>query len=136
LRENVPTIIAILGANTVVGHVLELLKRSELYGHKLEWYSYIAHEREALLLRACGALTYSLRGYALKGELPEDSRKELETLATEEQRLAREGLVRLLGEDGQEASYKHIDELTPEDIPARRRAELVQMSFLKERLAF
>ena len=136
MRENVPTIIAILGANTVVGHVLELLKRNELYGHKLEWYSYIAHEREALLLRACGALTYSLRGYALKGELPEDSRKELETLATEEQRLAREGLVRLLGEDGEEASYKHIDELTPEDIPARRRAELVQTSFLKERLAF
>src|SRR5215213_846374 len=113
------------------------VKRNELYGHKLEWwYSYMAHEREALLLRACGALTYTLRGYALKGELPEDSRKELEKLATEEQRLAREGLVRLLGEDGEEASYKHIDELTPKDIPARRRAELAQMSFLKERLAF
>jgi hypothetical protein len=56
----------------------------------------------------------------------------LDRLIEEDRGQAREGMVRLLGEDG-EVSHKHVDELSPEDVPARRRAETAMMDFLMRR---
>jgi hypothetical protein len=46
--------------------------------------------------------------------------------------LAHEGLLQLIGEDGS-TSLKHIDDLTPDDVPAKRRAEMRLLGFLRER---
>jgi DNA-binding NarL/FixJ family response regulator len=92
------------------------------------WQRYLATEREALLLRANGLLAHSLCGV-----LPGESREDLERIAAEDERLAREGLVKLLGEDG-EISHKHLDDLTPDDVPARRRAEVALAGVLREHI--
>jgi hypothetical protein len=66
------------------------------------------------------------------GPLPGESAEELQLLAAEDQRRADEGLVELRSPRG-EVSYKHIDELTPEDRQARAEAERVLMSWIIER---
>jgi hypothetical protein len=40
--------------------------------------------------------------------------------------------VSLVAEDGT-VSHKHVDELTPEDMPARQRAEVARLDWLMER---
>ena len=99
----------------------------ELDGNKGAWLRYLAAEREALLLRA-----NSLLSHVLSSVQPGESKEDLERLAAEDERLAREGLVRLLSEDGS-IVLKHIDDLTPGDVAARRRAETQLLGFLRER---
>ena len=99
----------------------------ELNGNKEAWLRYLAAEREALLVRANGLLSS-----ALSNVQPGETKEDLERMATEDKRLAREGLLRLLSEDGS-VILKHIDDLTPGDVAARRRAEMQLLDFLRER---
>lgn len=91
------------------------------------WEMFLAGEREILAGRARGRLAYALRT-----TLPGESREGLDLLVEEDRRLAQSGLVSLAAEDGT-ISYKHVDELTPEDMPARRRAEIARLDWLLER---
>jgi hypothetical protein len=91
------------------------------------WEKFLAGEREALVGRANGRLANALRT-----TLPGESREELDRLIEEDRRLARAGLVSLVAEDGS-IDHKHVDELTPEDMPARRRAETARLDWLMER---
>ncbi len=52
-------------------------------------------------------------------------------LTQEDQRRAEEGLVDVLREG--ERLFKHIDELTPEDVPGRIRAERARRLWIKAR---
>ena len=63
--------------------------------------------------------------------LPEESREELEGLVEEDQLHATERLLEL--RRGGETYYKHIDELTIEDMPARVEAESARLQWLTER---
>jgi hypothetical protein len=77
-------------------------------------------------LRKGGQLA-RLLGEALPGEPP----AVLERLASEDQRQAEEGLVALMS--GGKVSYKHVDELTSEEMPARMAANRARTTWLKER---
>jgi hypothetical protein len=81
------------------------------------WARYIIAEQRALVARAEGILAS-----ALAKALPEESREELDKIAQEDQRLAKEGLVELLDEEGA-IYYKHIDELDTWDVVDRLRAD-------------
>jgi hypothetical protein len=85
-------------------------------------------ELRELELRKEGQLA-GLLGKPLPGEPPEV----LQQLSSEDQRQAEEGLVALMS-DG-EVYYKRIDELTPEDRPARIAAKRSRMAWIKGRLA-
>ena len=91
------------------------------------WEKFLAGERAALVERANGRLACALRT-----ALPGESREELDRLIEEDRRLARAGLVSLVAEDGT-VSHKHVDELKPEEMPARRRAETARLDWLIER---
>jgi hypothetical protein len=91
------------------------------------WEIFMSGERKTLAERANGRL-----GYALRTTLPGESREELDRLIEEDRRLAQTGLVSLVAEDGT-VSHKHVDELTPEDMPARQRAEVARLDWLMER---
>jgi hypothetical protein len=91
------------------------------------WEIFISGERKTLVERANGRL-----GYALRSTLPGESREELDRLIEEDRRLAQTGLVSLVAEDGT-VSHKHVDELTPEDMPARQRSEVARLDWLMER---
>jgi hypothetical protein len=91
------------------------------------WEIFMSGESEALVERANGRLAYVLRA-----TLPGESQEELDRLIEEDRRLAQAGLVSLVAEDGT-ISHKHVDELTPEDMPARRRAEVARLDWLMER---
>jgi len=91
------------------------------------WEIFMSGERKTLAERANGRL-----GYALRTTLPGESREELDRLIEEDRHLAQTGLVSLVAEDGT-VSHKHVDELTPEDIPARQRAEVARLDWLMER---
>ena len=91
------------------------------------WEIFMLGERKTLVERANGML-----GYALRTTLPGESREELDRLIEEDRRLAQTGLVSLVAEDGN-VSHKHVDELTPEDMPARQRAEVARLDWLMER---
>lgn len=106
---------------------MEGMEAYEPNSDRKAWLRYLAAEREALLLRASGLLSHVFASVR-SGE----SREELDRIAQEDERLAQEGLLRLLGEDGY-VCLKHVDDLTPEDVPARRRAEVQLLDFLRER---
>ncbi len=72
-------------------------------------------ERRELRSRKTGRLA-ELLGEALPGEAPAALRR----LAAEDQRQAEEGLMALIGNG--KVSYKRLEELTVEDVPARRAA--------------
>ena len=91
------------------------------------WEIFMSGERKTLAERANGRL-----GYALRTTLPGESREELDRLIEEDRRLAQTGLVSLVAEDGT-VSHKHVDELTPGDMPARQRAEVTRLDWLMER---
>ncbi len=91
------------------------------------WERHMRLERELLAQRRGGKLAKAI-GKALPGEKPQ----ELEQVAREGQRRAEEGLVTLLW--GSQLSYKHIDELTPQNLLARLEAERAQVSWLMGRL--
>jgi hypothetical protein len=90
------------------------------------WEEFLEAERQALRERKGGQLAKTL-GKAAPGE----SQEELVQLTRDDQRRAEEGLVEVLGEG--EKLFKHIDELTPEDVPGRRRAERTRLLWIKAR---
>jgi hypothetical protein len=90
------------------------------------WEQFMQEELRELELRKDGQLA-RLLGQALPGEPP----AALERLALEDQRQAKEGLVALMS--GGKVSYKHLDELCPEDMPARGAAKRLRTTWLKER---
>ena len=91
------------------------------------WKRYLIAEQRALVARAEGILARSL-GSALPGE----SQEELDRWAEEDQRLAGEGLVELMDEQG-ETYHKHIDELGPWDVADRVRADTARSDWLAAR---
>jgi hypothetical protein len=95
--------------------------------HAAAWGHYMQAERKDLENRRNGLLRRLLDG-PLAGESPE----ELETLASEDEARAEEGLVELLSPDG-EVYYKHIDALSPEDRSERVAAEGARVKWFTER---
>jgi hypothetical protein len=90
------------------------------------WERFMQEELRELELRKGGQLA-RLLGEPLPGELP----AALERLALEDQRQAEEGLVALMS--GGKVSYKHLDELSEKDRPARIAANRLRTTWLKER---
>ena len=91
-----------------------------------KWDRFLQAELRELELRKGGQLA-RLLGQPLPGEPP----AALERLVLEDQRQAEEGLVALMS--GGKVSYKHMDELCPEDMPARIAANRLRTTWLKER---
>ena len=90
--------------------------------------SFLEAERSILEQRRNGSLAQAI-GEPLPGESPE----ELWWLVVEDQHLAEEGLVEL--RSGEEAWYKHLDELSlEEDRPYRIEAESARRAWLMQRL--
>jgi hypothetical protein len=90
------------------------------------WKRFVQTEQRQLQLRKDGQLTKQL-GEPLPGELPEI----LQRLATEDRIQAERGLVALTS--GGKTFYKAIDDLDPEDMPARIAANRLRTTWLKER---
>lgn len=91
-----------------------------------DWERFIQTQRRELELRKDGQLA-RLIGEPLPGERPEALRR----LTYEDKRQAQEGLVALMS--GGKLFYKHLDELTPEDMPARIAADRLRETWLKKR---
>ena len=91
------------------------------------WERYMLAEQRALLARAEGILAR-----ALVEALPEEPREELDRWAEEDRRLAKEGLVELMDEEG-EIYHKHVDELDPWDVADRLRADTARSDWLAMR---
>jgi hypothetical protein len=90
------------------------------------WELFMQEELRELELRKGGQLA------GLLGEpLPGEPRATLKRLALEDQRQAEEGLVALMS--GGKVSYKHLDELSEKDRPARIAANRLRSTWLKER---
>ena len=90
------------------------------------WEAFMQAERWELELRKNGQLARML------GEpLPGETISIVERLASEDRRQAEEGLVALM-HDG-EVFYKHLEELSEEDMPARIAASRLRTTWLKER---
>jgi hypothetical protein len=107
------------------------LKRKETRKRKkaeeaAAWEHFVRNEQRQLQLRKDGQLA-RLLGAPLAGELP----ALLQKLASEDQRQAERGLVALMS--GGKTSYKRIDDLEPDDMPARIAANRLRTTWLKER---
>ena len=90
------------------------------------WVLFMQAELRELELRKDGQLA-KLLGEPLSGE----SLEALQRLASADQRQAEEGLVALMSNG--KVSYKHVDELSPEDCPARTAANRARTTWLKDR---
>jgi hypothetical protein len=90
------------------------------------WERFMQTELRERELRKGGQLA-RLLGEALPGEPP----AALERLASEDQRQAEEGLVALMSMG--KVSYKHLAELSQEEMPARIAANRRRATWLKER---
>jgi hypothetical protein len=90
------------------------------------WELFMETERRELKLRQDGQLG-RLLGEPQPGEPP----AALERLADEDRRQAQDGLVALMSMG--KVSYKHLDELSPTDMPARAAANRLRTTWLKER---
>lgn len=90
------------------------------------WEQFMQKEISELGLRKEGQLA-RLLGSPRPGEPAEALRR----LADEDKRQAQEGLVALMS--GGELRYKPLDELSPEDMPARLAAERLRTTWLKKR---
>ena len=90
------------------------------------WKLFMQEELRELEKRKSGQLA-ELLGEALPGE-PSAA---LERLAYEDRRQAQDGLVALMSMG--KVSYKHLDELSPKDMPARAAANRLRTTWLKER---
>jgi hypothetical protein len=91
------------------------------------WKSFMQAERSELELRKDGQLA-GLLGEPLPGESPAALRR----LASGDQRQAEEGLVALMS--GGKVFYKHVEDLSEKDMPARVAANRLRTTWLKERL--
>ena len=95
--------------------------------HNAGWNRYMDAERTQLAQRATGQLRRAI------GHQPEEeAQEELERIAAEDERQAKEGMVPLR-KDGR-VYYKHIDDLTREDRWARLEAEQVTLMWIKGRI--
>lgn len=90
------------------------------------WKEFMQAERRELELRKDGQLA-TLLGATLPGEPPAALRQ----LASEDRRQAEEELVALTSNG--KTSYKHLEELSEGDMPARIAASRVRTTWLKER---
>ena len=95
----------------------------------MSWDGFMKMERRQLQERRNGKLRR-----ALGRPLPEECVEELGRLGEEDHRRADAGLVAVMGDNGA-IFYKHIDDLTRQDMRARIAAERVQIAWLKERIA-
>jgi hypothetical protein len=101
----------------------EEIKRAQ---HAADWESFKQNEQLEIELRKDGQLA------KLLGEpLPEESLVTLERLAQADQSQAEAGLVALMS--GGKTSYKSLEDLSQEDVPARVAANRLRTSWLKER---
>jgi hypothetical protein len=91
------------------------------------WERFMKSERRATEARCGGQMAK-----ALAWRLPGESQEELDRMALEDRRRAEKGLVELRSEKG-ELSYKHIEDLFPEDRMDRVRADLARIEWLLER---
>jgi DNA-binding CsgD family transcriptional regulator len=91
------------------------------------WERYLIAEQHALVARAEGILACSL-----VEALPGETQEELDRTAEEDRRLAREGLVELMDEEG-ETYHKHLDELDSWDVADRVRADTARSDWLAMR---
>jgi hypothetical protein len=90
------------------------------------WKEFMQAERRELELRKDGQLA-TLLGASLPGEPPAALRR----LASEDRRQAEEELVALTSNG--KTSYKHLEELSARDMPARIAASRLRTTWLKER---
>ena len=90
------------------------------------WKHFVQAEQRQLQLRKDGQLA-KLLGEPLPGELPAI----LQRLASEDRTQAERGLVALTS--GGKTFFKAIDDLGPEDMPARIAANRLRTTWLKER---
>jgi hypothetical protein len=90
------------------------------------WKHFVQAEQRQLQLRKDGQLV-KLLGEPLPGELPAI----LQRLASEDRIQAERGLVALTS--GGKTYFKAIDDLGPEDMPARIAANRLRSTWLKER---
>jgi hypothetical protein len=95
--------------------------------HQELWEQYMEVERRELEQRRNGQL-----GRALGLALPGESQVELQRIAEEDQYKAERGLVEL--RSGDKVWYKHIDEITRDDRPARIESENARAAWIQERL--
>jgi lauroyl/myristoyl acyltransferase len=95
--------------------------------HQELWEQYMEVERRELEQRRDGQL-----GRALGRALPDESEEELQRMAEEDQRKAERGLVEL--RQGDEVWFKHIDEITRDDRPARIESENARAAWIQDRL--
>jgi hypothetical protein len=107
------------------------IKKRELEEKKLRarlaaWERFMKAERREIETRKRGQLG-RLLGEPLPGEPP----AALERLAEEDRRQAEDGVVALMRVG--KVYYKHLDELCPEDMPARAAAIRLRTTWLKER---
>jgi hypothetical protein len=90
------------------------------------WKAFMQAERQELELRKNGQLA-RLLGAPLPGEPPEAVLR----LASGDRRQAEEGLVALMSSG--KVFYKHLEELSERDMPARIAANRLRTTWLKER---
>jgi hypothetical protein len=108
-----------------------LRKRAESKRQKAEdqetlWREFMETERREIVQRRNGQLARHL-GEPLPGELP----AALKQLAAHDQTQAQRGLVALMS--GGNTVYKPLEDLQPEDMPARIAANRLRVTWLKER---
>lgn len=109
-----------------LAHKREQMRERKQAEELAAWKRFVRTEQRQLQLRKGGQLA-RLLGEPLPGELP----ALLQRLASEDQRQAGRGLVALMS--GGKTFYKHIDDLDPEDMPARIAANRLRTTWLKER---
>jgi hypothetical protein len=103
------------------------LEEKKLRARFAAWERFMEAERREIEMRKRGQLGSRLLGEPLPGEPP----AALERLAEEDRRQADDGLVALMSVG--KMYYKHLDELCPQDMPARAAAIRLRTMWLKER---
>jgi hypothetical protein len=101
-------------------------KRQKAADQVALWNEFMETERREIKLRQDGQLARHL-GAPLPGELP----AQLRQLAEHDQTQAKRGLVALMS--GGNTVYKPLEDLQPEDMPARIAANRLRTTWLKER---
>ena len=104
----------------------EQTRKRKLAEEAAAWKRFVKTEQRQLQLRKDGQLA-RLLGEPLPGEFP----AMLQRLVSEDRRQAERGLVALMS--GGKTFYKGIDDLAPEDMPARIAANRLRTTWLKER---
>ena len=102
-----------------------LRREEQRLAQERAWKEFMRSERRELELRKEGQLAERLVG-PLTGE-PSPA---LRRLVAEDRRQARDGLVALMS--GGKVTYKHVDDLSENDMPARIAANRLRTSWLKE----